>query len=618
MGLAAPHRDGALPVEINMGLDWATYLGGSDHDVAQCVAVSPSGDVAVAAETHSADFPLTPGSVDPTYAGSYEVSVSRLDPTGSNLLFSTYLGGVAEESPTGVAFGSDGTVTVSGSTRSSDFPVTPGAYDTTLGGIADMFVSRLSADGQSLVWSTFIGDSTPQSFPDNCRGLALSPDGSVYVCGDTRAVGYPVTPGAFDTTPDSSTLGLGDLVVSHLSADGTTLLQSTFVSGSSSEFASAIAWTADGVVITGHTQSPDFPTTPGAFDTQPPTGLIGLVTKLNSTLNQLVFSTFLGGHQGGEFSRLLDVTVDTSGAVTVTGFTTSSTWPATPGGYDTTFNGAEDVFVTRLDPTGRSLEYSTYIGGGDNDGGTAVVVDSAGVATIAGFTWWNSGFPATPGAWDATGHGNYDAFVARLAPSGDKLWYSTHLGGLGDDSASSIRADVAELPDGSVVTASLTESRDFPVTPGAFDTTYGGLGDSYIAKLSMLPTGVSRYGDSTEGCAGYLAIGVTAMPQVGKSFSMTCRNAPPSSTQGVLAVGASDLSQPLMAKGAEFWVNPTPILLLLPMVSNAVGFASLGGTLPNAPALVGASFTVQCFWPDACAPSGPISASNALAVTIQP
>jgi len=180
---------------------------------------------------------------------------------------------------------------------------------------------------------------------------------------------------------------------------------------------------------------------------------------------------------------------------------------------------------------------------------------------------------------------------------------------------------LAERPDASVVVASRTFSGDFPVTDGSYDTRYGGTStsgsDLYVAQLSVLPAGVARYGTSTEGCAGYVAMGVTAMPQVGKAFAMTCRNAPPS-TVGTLVLGFSDLSQPLMSKGAEFWVNPTPVLLLFPTVSNSVGLATLGGVLPNAPALVGATFTVQTFWTDSCAPSGPISASNALAITIQP
>ena len=613
LGFDAPQRDVALPLVINLGLEWGSYLGGSDEDIFQHVAAAPGGDVVLAGETHSVDFPLTPGAIDPTIAGAYEVCISRLDSIGGSLIFSTYLGGAAEENPSGIAVGDDGSITVCGTARSIDFPTTRSAYDTSLGGGDDLFVSRLAPDGSSLVWSTFIGDNTPQSSGDSGRELALAADGSVYVVGDTDNTAYPVTAGAFDTTGD----GAGrDVVVSHLSSDGQSLLHSTRLGGSSTDVATAIAWLPDGVVVTGRTQSPDFPTTSGAFDTQQSSSLRGIVTKLDPTLSQAVFSTFLTA--SGGFSRLLDVAVDSTGAVTVTGFTGASLWPVTPGAYDTSFNGGNDAFVTRFNPAGTALEYSTFLGGVSGDGGTSVVVDSARVTTIAGFTWWASGFPTTPGAWDSTGHAFDDSFVARLSPQGDQLWYSTRLGGNGYDSASSLLAGLDEFDDGSVVVTSFTNSSDFPATPGSFDTTLDGLSDGYVAKLTMLPAGVGRYGASTPGCAGSLAMGVTAMPKLGGSFSMTCRNAPPSSAQGLIVLGFGDLPQPLMAKGTQFWINPLPLLLFLPLASNPLGFAKLGGTLPNTPALAGVSFTVQCFWPDACAPSGPLSASNALAITLQP
>jgi hypothetical protein len=266
------------------------------------------------------------------------------------------------------------------------------------------------------------------------------------------------------------------------------------------------------------------------------------------------------------------------------------------------------------------LVYSTYLGGFGRDGAWALDVDSAGVVTVGGYTdafnWL--GFPVTQGAWDVTGNGEFDAFVARLSPDGSEVWYGTFLGGAMSESDDSegARVDVLELEDGSVLVGGATTSPDFPTTTGAFDSTLNSTRDAFLVKMSMLPTGVSRYGSSTEGCAGYLAMGVTTMPQVGSEFTLTCRNAPTTSL-GVLALGLSDLSQPLIAKGAALWVDPNPLLLLLPFASNAVGFASIGGNLPNDPGLAGASITVQCFWADVCAASGPFSASNALAITIQ-
>jgi hypothetical protein len=612
--------DACLPAVIEVGLEWSGFVGGSSIDQATHVVVAPNGDILIAGTTASLDFPTTPGALDSSYADSQDLFISRFDSTGSELLASTYLGGVGQEFCGGLAVGTDGAVTMAGYTSSTDFPTTAGAYDQAIGGSNDLYVARLSADLQSLVWATYIGGDNPTVIGEtsNRLGMALGFDDSVYVLGRTRDSSFPVTPSAYDTVPEAPLQGVGEAVVSHASADGSQLLHSTFLGGSADEQPRAIAVMSDGVVVAGQTTSLDFPVSPNAFDPEPPGQF---VAKLDLQLSSLVFSTILSAHQVGPGATLQAVAGGLDGSVTVTGYTNASQWPTTPGAFDTTFGGGsgEDVFVTRLNATGTELVYSTFIGGPDREGGAAVVVDTAGVATVAGFTQAASGasFPISAGAWDSTGNGGYDAFAARLSPDGSKLWYASFLGGSSSDSELAVATAIAETLESSVVIASTTFSADYPVTDDAFDTTLGGQRDGYVAKLSMLPSGVARYGTSTAGCAGYLAMGVTAMPQVGKSFAMTCRNAPPS-VAGTLILGLSDLSQPLMAKGAEFWINPMPVMLGLPMASNPSGFAMLGGTLPNAPSLVGATFTVQSFWPDPCAPSGPISASNALAITIQP
>jgi hypothetical protein len=614
------HTDGhnaTEPLVVNLGLEWATYLGGSGDDFDARLCLTPSGDVVVASGTNSLDFPLTPGVIDTAIGGSTEVSVSRLDPAGEHLIFATYLGGSLGDVVAGVGAGLDECVTVFGHTLSGDFPITAGAFDTQLGFFRDFFLCRLSPDGRSLQWSTYVGGTA--EIGELAGGMVLHSDESVYVVGRTTDWSYPVTFGAFETTPDNpGGLGPGDIVVSHIRADGAALLQSTFLRGSSNESAVAVALAPDGVVVVGDTSSSDFPTSPGAYDGSPP-GRV--VAKLDFTLSNLLFSTVLSPHQPGTTSFVRDVAVDPTGNVTVVGYTNASWWPVTPGAFDTTYGGQEDGYVTRFNPTGSALVYSTYIGAGSSDGALCVSVDSAGVATIGGFTDGSAAFPKTSGAWDVTPNGDWDSFVLRLSPDGGSVWYGTYLGGASMDSFTAAKLELAERPDGRVAVTSVTLSADFPVTEGAYDTTYNGTAtktDLYVAQLSMLPTGVARFGNSTNGCAGYLAMGVSAMPQIGKAFTLTCRDAPPSSTQGMLAIGLSDLSVPLMAKGAALWVNPIPLLLLFPWTSNTVGFASVSAVLPNDPGIVGATFTVQSFWPDPCAVPGPLAASNALAVTLHP
>jgi hypothetical protein len=606
IGFSAPGRDEDLPIEINAGIDWLTLLGGSGSEYATGVAIAPGGDVVVTGRTNSADFPVTPGVVDTTL-GSFDLFVSRLSATGAAMIFSTYIGGSGDDQdPAGIGIAADGTICLAGATYSADFPVTPGAYDRTFGGEEDMFALRLSPDGQTLLWSTFYGDSSTASLGEHLKAMGIAPDGSIYVAGYVQmpAATFPVTQGAFDPTLN----GHDECVIAHISADGATLLQSTFLGGSSTDRATGMVLQTDGVVVVGFTLSPNFPVTSGAYDTSPPGGF---VTKFDLALSRLMFSTMLG-------NSLKRVATHASGDLTIIGTTTAPTFPVTPGAFDITFNGSNDAFVARLSPTGSTLTYSTYLGGSANDGATSLVVDNAGVATVGGGTWWSSGFPVTTGAYQGSGEAWNDPFVSRLSPEGSGLWYSTLIPGNNDDTNFNSQSDLALLPDESVIFVSFTQSTDFPVSAGAYDGTLGGIQDAFVTKLSMLPNGVTRYGNSTPGCAGYLAMGVTVMPQLGLPFTLTCTNVKPLSAQGMLVLGLSDLSQPLMAKGAELWVNPSPLLLLLPMTSNSAGFTTFGATLPSDPGLAGVTFTTQVFWPDDCAPAGPLAASNALAVTLQP
>lgn len=615
-GLSGADGQADLSLAGGSGLEWSTFLGGMDGEVSPQIAFAPNGDVVAAGGSMSWDFPTTPGAFDTTLNGQfYDVCVTRLDPAASELVYSTFIGGALNaETAQGLGVGSDGTATVAGFTSSTDFPTTPGAFDTVLG-LGDFFVTKLAADGESLVFSTFIGGQA--TFGETFVRMALHPDGSVVIAGETTAEDYPVTHGAYDMTPDGNPFNR-DLVVSRLSSDGSALLQSTYLGGAADDFIGGVAVSEDGsVIVVGFTDSLDFPISAGAFDSVLPGNF---VAKLDPTLSRLDFSTVLSSHWPTADQRTLAAAVGPGGYVTVTGWVSDGyTFPVTPGAFDTTYDGQEDIFVTRLDPTGSSLVWSTLLGGVLQDKGVSLAVDSAGVTTIVGYTKGGSlVFPTTPGAWSTENSGTWDDFVARLSPDGHSLWYSTFLGGSGAESpASPPGVFVALAPEGSAVVASFTNSADFPVTSGAYDTTYNGATDGFISKLTMLPTGVNRVGTSTPGCAGFLASGVTSMPQVGKSFGLTCTNAPPSST-GVLLLGLGTLPQSAPAKGTQLWVDPAPLLLLIPVASNNWGFVWLQGAIPNNLVLAGASFAVQFFWSDACAAPGPYSASNALALTIQP
>ncbi|MDD5689349.1 MAG: SBBP repeat-containing protein, partial [Caldisericia bacterium] len=237
-----------------------------------------------------------------------------------------------------------------------------------------------------LIYSTFLGGSSYEYGYD----IAVDSSGCAYVTGYTGSSNFPTTPGAYETTYNSY-----DVFVTKFNSVGTALVYSTFLGGSSSDYGNGIAVDSSGCAyVTGYTYSSNFPTTPGAWDrTYNSTEVF--VTKFNSVGTALVYSTFLGG-SSSDYGN--DIAVDSSGCAYVTGYTSSSNFPTTPGAYDTTYNSSTDVFITEINVTGTSLNYSTYLGGSGPDFGNGITIDSFGCAYVTGYTY-SSNFPTTPGAW---------------------------------------------------------------------------------------------------------------------------------------------------------------------------------------------------------------------------
>ena len=256
----------------------------------------------------------------------------------------------------------------------------------------------------------------------------------------------------------------------------------------------AIAVDASGAAyLTGETWSYNFPTTPGAFQTQQGLGFCSwppvvcpdaFVTQLNPRGNGLVYATYLGGaNRDYGYAIALDAT----GAAYITGHTYGD-FPVTPGAFQTTFGGDRDAFVTKLNASGSGLIYSTFPGGNQWDDSWAITVDTSGAAHVTGFTR-SSDFPTTPGAFQTTCGGGScypynDAFVTKLNAAGSALVYSTFLGGTGSDAGLGVAVDTNGV---AYITGS-TWSDDFPVTPGAFQTTPQGSVDSFVTKLEMTLT----------------------------------------------------------------------------------------------------------------------------------
>src|SRR5581483_8472258 len=327
------------------------------------------------------------------------------DARSKNLVYSTFLGGGREDLGQSIAVDSTGAAYVTGFTLSAGFPTTPGAFQRTCGSCSDYlydsFVSKLSPDGRTLVYSTFLGGSDYDCFysndGDSCA-IAVDSNGFAVVAGFTESADFPTTPGAYDTTCNSCDgYYQNDAFVTKLNATGTALIYSTFVGGGANDEAHDVALDASGAAyVTGRTTSEDFPVTGGAFQTTNQLGgYDSFVTKLNPSGTKLVYSTFLGGedddcHIFGSPYTSCGITVDKSGAAYVTGSTQSYEFPVTAGAFQTQCNSqcfyVGDAYISKLNPTGTDLVYSTYLGGELEDYGASVAVDKRGSAYVIGST----------------------------------------------------------------------------------------------------------------------------------------------------------------------------------------------------------------------------------------
>lgn len=469
VGFRLGDYDRSRPLIIDPVLIYSTYFGGAGVELSRGagIAVDATGNVYVTGDT---DSPSLPGSGDHSGGGFRDAFVTKLNPTGTSVLYTTYLGGSDSDVARGIAVDVDGNACIVGETFSRDFPIA-NALQPVHGGVpfSDAFAAKLDATGGTLLYSTFLGGTTGS---DMAAGVALDEAGNAWIAGATNASDFPVR-SAVQPAP----AGNFDVFVTGLSASGDQLLMSTYFGGSGKDQARGIAIGPGGdVSLCGSTDSDNFPLLK-AVQAERDFSHDAFVVRLTAGGTALDFSTYLGG-DGPDVAT--GIAADVLGSVAVTGYTGSLNFP-TAHAYQSRSGGRGDAFVARFSASGQQLIYSTYLGGsGVENLATAeqgaIALDGDGSAYVTGLTA-SKNFPVL-GALQKRLGGMSDAFSARISPDGASLLYSTYLGGKGEDGGHAIAID---SPGNAFVTGQ-TYSTNLPLRNPAQRSAAGG-GDGFIAKL---------------------------------------------------------------------------------------------------------------------------------------
>jgi Beta-propeller repeat/Abnormal spindle-like microcephaly-assoc'd, ASPM-SPD-2-Hydin len=484
--------DSTKPLVIDPVLVYSTYLGGSGDEQPAGIAVDAAGNVYIAGYTDSADFPLATLGTLP--AGQPHVFVAELDATGSNLIYADYIGGNGQDYAYALVLDGADDVYVTGSTASSDFPLV-NPYQGTYPGAFNGFLTQVSAGGSSLLYSTYLGGNGS----DQPAGIAIDGLGEVIVAGNTTSTNFPVA-NAYQATMSANDGGVfGNYgFVTKFNPSGSSLVYSTYLGGNSNvplNCGGNSCWPSPfngvyGVAVdssgnayaTGSTNTSNFPTTQDAYLTTNSTqqnAVVGFVSKF-STSGALDYSTYLY-ESSGLLTNLAAIAVDSSGSAYVTGAAVSDgTFPITSTSIcDSSVSGwaCSYSFVTKFDPTGSTLSYSTFLGLNNYASPAAIALDANNDAYVVAST--SSGSFALVNGIEAYPNGN-DLLLVEIDPLASTELLATYLGGSGDDYASGIALDAA----GNIYVAGSTDSTDFPVTPGAFQTVLGGGADAFLLKIA--------------------------------------------------------------------------------------------------------------------------------------
>jgi hypothetical protein len=518
--------DKSKELVIDPILAYGSYLGGTLFEEGRSIAVDAGGNAYIVGSSASRDFPTTPGTVKPVMLPRedlpnsywYDAFVTKVNPSGTAIVYSTYFGGRnGNETGSGVAVDAQGNVLISGLTMSPDFPLV-NAHSTFYNNIDMNFAAKLNSTGSAIIYSTYLGTSTGFG----SKIAVNQATGDAVFAGNTGTPHFPTTPGAYkerlcESQQTCSGFSYSGGFIVKFSATGSAVYSTLFPNTSIND----VALDADANAVVGGTATQFFQTTPGAFQPTTSGGVEGFVAKLNSTGSALVFGTFLGG--GLQSDRVRGVAVDAGGNVYATGQTQNTGFPTTPGAFDQTFNGGEDGFLTKLNPAGTALVYSTFFGGTGKDEPFAVGLGSDNSAFVAGETLSSTTFPLRNSMNGANG----TIFLTRFNTDATGLVFSTLLGQGG---AYDLAVDGAN---GAYVTGHTTSVL---VTPNSFQpmkgepTSTSSGKDAFVLKIAPTDETVQHYSisgtvtDPTQSGNNYQPIVVTVTGTVTRSIILPYGN----------------------------------------------------------------------------------------------
>jgi len=507
-------------------LSYSTYLGGAGGDLGSSIVVNGSGAAYVTGYTTSSDF-NTKNPLQATYGGGFDVFAAAINPAGSALVYSTYLGGADDDQGYGLAVDGAGNVYLTGLTASADFPV-KNPMQPVRRGVSDAFVTKINAAGAQLIYSTYLGGGGP----DAGRGITVDAAGSCYLVGDTTSTDFPVK-----NPLQPANRGISDAFVVKLNAAGSDSVFATYLGGGRQDTAYGVAVdSASAVYVTGSTASTDFNVN-NALQSDNLGGEDAFVTKISENGAQLSYSTYLGG--SGNDSGL-SIAVDGAGNAYVTGSTAAANFEVKDP-VQRANQGSGDVFVAKLSANGAELIYATYLGGSGLDQGLDIAVDQAGSAYVTGVTSstdFNTRQPLQP-----NNRGGGDAFIAKLSATGAELVYSTYFGGGGNDAGYSIAVDRG----GAAYIAGLTGSTNLQVQ-NPLQSGNRGEEDAFIAKINAAGSSVvyATYLGGSKSDAGYaIAVdtsGAAYVTGITASTDFNTKNALQSANRGELDAFVAKIS----------------------------------------------------------------------------